>query len=93
MELTWEEIVGQNLLAGIIRCTPDHQIVEQRQYYGTIFDAGEEGIVVVTALGERLVFPGDLSTMTVAEPGEYTLSTGEVVLSPDLLATWVIIEK
>lgn len=89
MNLKFKDILGKILLVGITYYTHDEQYIEQKQFWGTVISANEQGVVVKQCSGELLPLPPDLSSTEKAALGEYTLrTTGEVVVNPDYLATW-----
>ena len=79
--------VGKRVLVGITHETHAGRFIRQEQFYGTIVEAGEGGVVVERAdTGARVTLPPQLQE---AEPGAYRLhSTGEIVVDPDYLARW-----
>lgn len=89
MELQFSDIMGKVLLAGVTYYTHDAQVIEQKQFYGTVIRADEKAVVIRMANGEIFSLPPDLRSTRPAPPGEYRLrSTGEIVTDPDFLATW-----
>jgi hypothetical protein len=82
-----ETFVGKRLLVGI-RWTSKGELAREEQFNGVIVEADEEGLVVERAdTGSRVVLPPQLQA---AARGEYRLrATGEVVIDPDYLATWM----
>ncbi len=89
--ITYENLMGKTLLAGLTYYTKDNVFIEQKQLWGTVIEANEEKILVRQSNGEVFSLPPNLRAITVARPGEYRLrSTGEVVVNPDFLATWTI---
>ena len=62
--------------------------------HGEVASAGPEGIVVALAgkyAGETWNMPPALESIRSAPPGEYKFrETSEVVVDPDLMATWEI---
>ena len=85
--------VGKHLLIGMTYLDHDESFLEQKQFYGVIVRVNEsEGIVVrLQNSEEEFKLPPDLNSLQEAAKGEYRLrSTGEVIVDPDLLATWTL---
>jgi hypothetical protein len=82
---------GKRLLVGITYKDHKGELIRQEQFHGLILEAGEGGIVIErNDTGEQISLPPELKE---APPGNYRLrSTGEVVVDPDYLATWLIEE-
>lgn len=90
MELTFEDLSGKVLLAGITYQARSGELIEQKQVWGTVTQADSRAIEMRQADGEVFVLPPDLSAISPAAPGDYTLrSTGEIVTDPDFLSTWI----
>jgi hypothetical protein len=88
-------LIGKYLLAGVSCFDHDEKIVEQRQFHGVIVRINEhEGIVVrLSDSGEEWALPPDLDSLQEAPAGEYRLcTTGEIVINPDLLASWTVVK-
>ena len=91
-------LVGKYVLIGITHLAADGETVTgQDQYHGRIESAdSEKGIEMVCAgrwLGQKMMLPPDLAAFRRAEPGEYRLkSSTDVVIDPDVLASWSIVE-
>lgn len=91
MEITFERLVGKVMLIGFTYYSKDNEFVGQKQFWGKVVSANEDGILVEQKNGENLGLPPDLRSVQIAPPGEYTLhSTGEVVVNPDFLTTWSV---
>ena len=92
-EITLDELVGKILLVGITYYTSSNEIIEQKQFYGTVTEANESVICIKQSDGTEFILPSDLSATKRARPGEYKLrSTGEIVTNPDFFATWNLIK-
>ena len=92
-KITYEELVGKLLLVGITYYTSEEEMIEQKQFYGKVISADQNGVTLKQNDGTTLNFPPDLSSTKRARPGEYKLrSTGEVVESPDFFAMWNLIK-
>ena len=92
-EISHEEMIGKLLLVGITYYTHDNEVIEQKQFYGTVTEASENEVCIELEDGTSMSLPGDLSSTQRARQGEYKLrSTGEVVVNPDFLVTWNFIE-
>jgi len=87
-----DSMIGQTVLAGITYCDADGNVEEQQQFFGEIFEINESEIRLRHPVSKmEFGLPPDFSGFTKADPGEYRLrSTGEVVVDPDLLATWTV---
>jgi hypothetical protein len=85
-------MVGKHVLVGKTYVRGE-DVVEQVQFHGVIEQASERnGFALRRAdTGEIEWLPPDMRAFERAEPGEYRLrSTGEVVVDPDILSTWVV---
>jgi hypothetical protein len=88
-EPTFDELIGKVLLVGITYYTHNSELINQKQFYGTVIEANDSIIRIKQNDGSEFTLPPDLSSTKRARPGEYKLrSTGEVVVNPDFLATW-----
>lgn len=86
-------LIGLHLLVGITRLDHDDTVIRQEQFHGEIVRASAaEGVILrLHNSGEERGLPPDLSVIEQAEPGTYRLKeSGEVVVDPDLLATWTV---
>lgn len=87
-------LTGKLILVGITYEDAEGAVVEYVQFFGRVMRA-EQASGIMLALegsrsGETYTLPPDMRSMEVARPGEYRLrSTGEVVIDPDYLVTWV----
>ena len=92
MPREWDELLGKRVLIGITYVDDDDVVIEQKQKHGLIVSADEEAVYVrLDGTLEPFWLPPDLDSFQEAEAGEYRLrSTGEVVVNPDLLTTWVV---
>ena len=89
--ISFSDLIGKTILMGLTYYTADHEFIEQKQYWGTVTESSQKGILVRLNDGEIFGLPPDLSSTKIAPPGEYRLrSTGEVVVDPDYLTTWNI---
>ena len=92
MEITFESIIGKTIIVGITYIGKEENVIKMSQYVGKIIEADEnQGIVIEEKNSkEILAIPPQLSSIEIAKPGEYKLkSTGEIVVDPDLLSTWI----
>ncbi len=80
------------MLFGLSFVEHDGKLIDQIELHGTIVRIDETVIAIQLANSdEEFTLPPDLDAIKPASPGEYRLrSTGEVVVNPDLLATWTI---
>ncbi len=88
-------LVGKYVLIGLTTLD-DECVVDQKQIHGYVsrFDEREGIAIKIAHSGKECVFPPDLSSLKLARPGEYRLkTTGEVVIDPDLIATWYVIQN
>lgn len=90
-----KSLIGKSVLIGLTYYDHNDQFLEQQQVHGIIVSADQSKGFVVELRGERqgetFKLPPDVRPFSDAHPGEYRLrSTGEVVINPDLLATWII---
>ena len=93
MDITFETILGKTILVGFTHQREDGEVLEQTQSWGTVVRADKDHCVVIqkASSDETFTLPPDLRSFRIAPPGEYRLrSTGEVVVDPDLLTTWII---
>jgi hypothetical protein len=66
--------------------------VRRAELHGVVARAGPDAVVLrLHGSDEEFTLPPALDAFEPAPPGEYRLrSTGEVVVNPDLLATWTV---
>jgi hypothetical protein len=84
--------IGKHALVGLTFVNADGTLRKQVQVHGRI-TAVDESVITMRLHGsdEEFTLPPDLESFEPAEPGEYRLrTTGEVVVNPDLLASWTI---
>ncbi len=90
-KIAFSDLIEKTILIGLTYYTADDEFIERRQYWGTVIESNEKGIIVRLNNGELFELPPDLSSTEIAPPGEYRLrSTGEIVVDPDYLTTWNI---
>lgn len=90
-EVSYKNILGKIMLVGLSYFNKNNELLEQQQIFGTVIKADKQGVKIKKSNGDIFSLPPDLSSTTVAKPGEYTLhSTGEVVVDPDYLSVWKI---
>lgn len=91
-------LVGKYALVAIIHLAADGKTVTGHdQYHGRIESADQErGIEMACEgrwTGQKMMLPPDLAAFRRAEPGAYKLkSSAGVVIDPDVLASWSILE-
>lgn len=91
-KITFSDILNKTILIGLTFYTPDNDFVRQEQYHGTVIEFDSKAILVKLSDGTIYKLPPDLSSTKAALPGEYRLnSTGEVVVNPVFLTTWIIV--
>jgi hypothetical protein len=86
-------IIGKTVIIGFSYENSKGDIVERKQFYGKIVDITlHKGIAVLLNQSDEMRYlPSQLKTLEVAPPGEYRLiSTGEVVVNPDFITTWIV---
>lgn len=92
-QITFEELIGKVLLVGITYYTKENEVLEQKQFYGTVVEANESIIRIKQKDETEFSLPPDLSSTKRARPGEYKLrSTNEIVVNPDFFATWNLVK-
>lgn len=90
MKITFKSLIGKVLLVGITYNDKDGNVKERKQFWGTVTEADKRKILIEHKNGEIFSLPPDLSAIKPAPEGEYKLhSTGEVVVNPDFLSTWI----
>ena len=85
-------LIGKHALVGLTYLNADGTLREQVQLHGRI-TAVDETMITMRLHGsdEEFTLPPDFRRFEPAQPGEYRLrTTGEVVVNPDLLASWTI---
>jgi hypothetical protein len=100
MSSTTEEeinsLIGKYVLIGITRLDKRGQPKDQLQFLGDVTKIARENNSICIALrpdGKEYKVPLDLRAFKPAAPGDYRLrSTGEVVVNPDFIATWIVQE-
>lgn len=85
-------LVGTHLLVGITVQDAAGGIVSRQQFHGTVTDVVDGVVVLAHAEGE-LLLPAEPDAYSAARPGRYRLPSGEVVVDPDHLATWVVTQR
>lgn len=88
-----ESLIGKYLLVGITRRNRNEEIISIEQFHGPILRINmKDGLVIKRAdTKEEMSLPPQLEHYEDAAPGEYRLkSTGEVVVDPDLVASWTV---
>lgn len=91
----FKSLLGKHVLIGITYVDAKGKVLEQVQKHGMVTASGRKkgiGVKLDGKLkGETFWLPPDLRVFQKASPAEYRLrSTGEVVVNPDLLATWTV---
>ena len=85
MNITFQSILGKYMIIGITYLNKKGNIIKREQFYGKVIISDERRGIVI-----RREKTGEEK----AKPGEYTLkSTGEVIMNPDLLSTWIIEQR
>lgn len=92
-KITFHDLLGKVILIGLTYYSHDNELIGQKQYWGTVIEANKKRIRIQQNNGEIFSLPPDLRSTEKAPPGEYRLkSTGEVVMNPDFLTTWIVNE-
>jgi hypothetical protein len=94
-EISFDDLIGKVILIGVTYTDPQDNVLERKQWSGTVERASpSEGVCVnLNGTTDPCVLPPDLSAVRRAAPGEYRLKdSGEVVKDPDFLATWICVE-
>ena len=88
----FQHYIGKHLLVGITRMNADGSVREMVQLHGTIISIDDECVTMRKHDSEEIcTFPPQPELFEEADPGEYRLrATGEVVVDPDLLASWTV---
>ena len=89
-----EHARGKTVLVGITRLSPSGELRAQEQLAGRLAEIDpDDGLLLDVGADEWHWLPPDMGPWEVAPPGEYRLhSTGETVVDPDYLCTWVLTE-
>ena len=87
-----KSLLGKRMLVGLTYIDANGEVTHQKQFFGLIHSITEELITLRHPLtGAECTLPPFLANCKKASPGEYRLrETGEIVVDPDLLATWEI---
>ena len=89
------ELIGKYVLVGITVQDRRGAFKRREQFHGKVISAHEQSGIVLSLLGvragERKTLPPSTGAFTPAQRGTYSLkSTGEDVVDPDYLCTWVL---
>ena len=92
----WDEekattLIGRVVLVGITYDEVEGARLEQ--FHGTVTSVDPQRGIGLSLLGrrtgDRFTLPPDLTSLSLAAPGEYRLrATGEIVTDPDYLSVW-----
>jgi hypothetical protein len=84
------DMMGKVLLVGVTYVDADDEVVEQLQVAGRVISV--DPLVTIERTGaEPFTLPPDRQAFDRGAPGEYHLrATGEVVVDPDFVSTWVV---
>ena len=90
--MEWDDVVGKRVLIGLTYVDEHGDVTRQEQKHGLIVRADDGGVTVrLAGTGDEMWLPPSLEALEPAAAGEYRLRrTGEVVVDPDLIATWTI---
>ena len=86
------ELLGTDVLVGVTMVDHAGRVQERRQFHAQVVKASvEDGVTLVDRDGQEHWLPLNREAYEPAEPGEYELrSTGEVVMHPTWLTTWIV---
>ena len=87
------QLLGKYVIVGLSYTDALDNVIDSIQLHGRIHRINEtEGVVIRRDdKEEEYMLPLDLSAFEEAMPGEYRFSkTGEVILDPDYVSTWMI---
>lgn len=89
------DLIGKTILITMSFKSPDGELLEERQSFGRVFDAGPQGVLLfLEPSGQEFALPPHTRNITAASPGEYTLKPdGQTVRDPDYLATWNVTRR
>jgi hypothetical protein len=88
-----QSYIGKHILIGLTYHDHEDNFIEQKQLHGVIVRVDEvQGIVVkLHNSEEEYKLPPDLRSFKEAPKGKFKLhSTGEIIINPDLLTTWIV---
>ncbi len=86
----YSEYIGKTVLVGISVYSHDKELLDRYQYFGEIISI-DKCICIKTDEGEIKTLPPDVSSLTKAEKGIYTLkSNGKQIENPDFVTSWSI---
>ncbi len=87
-----ESYIGKHLLVGITYLNGDESVDQRVELHGIVVGIDSKAVTLKLHDTDReFTLPPDLAAIQPAQPGEYRLrTTGEVVVDPDLLATWTV---
>jgi hypothetical protein len=93
-----DELLEKVVLVGLILQAPDGELIEQKQFYGSIASVdAQNGIRIAlegAMRGQYYSLPPDIRYLNPADPGKYKLrATGEVVIDPDFTCQWVLVRQ
>lgn len=87
------KIIDKHVIVGYTYNKSDGTVDYYEQRHGVVVKANEdEGVGIrLNNSDEVLWLPPDLRSWKPAQPGSYELiSTGEVVIDPDYITTWIV---
>jgi len=84
--------LGKRVLAGVTTVSPAGEVVERRQFVGTLVAAvAARGLELKLDDGSHYWLPPDTRALEEAAPGEYRLrSADQVVIDPDYVCAWTV---
>lgn len=96
--ISFDELLGKHILAGITFVSRAGEFIEQVQKHGIVESVDSERGVYMTLKGdqadENYWLPPALDAYRAAAPGEYRLKrTGEIVINPDYICMWTVTKK
>jgi hypothetical protein len=97
--MTWENLqillIGKVFLIGLSFLDKDDQIIEKYQTHGIVEKLTDNGIFVFKRSdGSIFKMPYHKDSISYADAGEYRAKdTGDIVLNPDYIMVWDIVEN
>ena len=83
--------IGKHLLVGVTYLDHNEQLLKKEQFHGCIVRINEL-VIRLHDSEHEFRLPPQLESLKAAAAGEYRLrATGEVVVNPDLVATWTVV--
>jgi hypothetical protein len=85
------ELIHKHVLVRLTWLDSNGGVRKQEQLHGNVISASASGILLQLPDGLEYNLPPDYRAFEKANAGDYRLrSTGEVVINPDYVATWIV---